>query len=256
MKEFNFIVQIIKKRIFLISIIFVIFISMVFYRLKEKGVFQVKFTIDSVLIRDVIKSRKDSKNDNENTYSKWILENIINNFNIEAKNKYAGLKTIELESTSITQSTYDYFRPLNITLHLYDTSHVAAFIDEMLAYINSTPYIDSCHKNEKERLTRKRGYYYSTLKEMESLSHHILNKNESKVRFNPFAYILSLKNKINDIDNRLLHYHGVKMIISPVTTYESPSKNFSRDLILYGILGLFTGIIISVFIEKIYNTFL
>ena len=250
-KDFGFILKIIRKRILLIGIIFFVFISMMIYNvITGKNIFHVKFTIDSILIKDIIKNRKDSKNDNEHTYSKWILENIIYNFETVAKerNSFASLKNIEVGTTNLAQSSLEYYRPINITLNLYDTSNVSLLIDGLITYINTNPYIKNCNELERKKLNTIKEYYNASIKETEPLI-----KNQINMQFNLLSYVLDLRKKIVDIDSKLPHYNGVEIVIDKITTFEPSSKNILRNFILFGILGLLTGIIIAIFIEKVFT---
>lgn len=250
-KDLGFILNIIKKRFFLVGTIFFIFISIVIYNvIFGRNVFHVKFTIDSILIKDIIKPRKISKNDDENTYTKWIVENIINNFKtiVKEENSYAALKDIEMETINLSQSSFDYYRPINITMNVYDTSKVSQLIDELITYINNNPTIRNCNELERKKLNKVKEYYNASIRETEPLL-----KNQINMQFNLFSYILDLRKKIVDIDSKLPHYSGVEVIMNPVITFEAASENILRNFILFGILGLFTGIIVAVFIEKVFT---
>lgn len=251
--EFSFILKAMRKRALLIVIIFLVFISKVcFETFYGEDRFSVKFTIDSILIEDIVRRKEDPDYNKQNTYSKWILEEVINNLEGKIKSKYSELISIDTEPTSVVQSFYEYYRPLNITLELIDSSRISVIVNDVVSLINMNSHISTSNRLEREKLEKSKEHYIEALKEVESIFQKQLVLPEAN-KSDLLDFALDLKNKIDEVEYKLPKYDGISIIVDPSVTHFKSSRKSFQNVILYGILGILTGIFLSIFIEKIFG---
>lgn len=249
-------IKIIKKRIVLILIITILSLIIPIYLFFfSPKVYKTQFTIFYPMFYEENNERITDGN-TANLDKKVIIE-LIKNFNLTygKKQKYKifeNSNSIQIplfESIKAIESPSETGNSILLEMSVNNISDIEITSKKLLEYINNNHYISSYFKTKKEKYEALGLNINQRIKEMETMK-ELLIKSKSIINFNIFKDIIAQEERNNNVQNIIKKSNGFEIAINP-TVPISPEGFGLNYFILFGFSGLFTGILLALFIEKV-----
>lgn len=250
------IIKIIKKRKILILITALLFLIIPVYVIFfSQKVYKTQFTICYPLLFE--ENRDKNNEDNTTNLDKQVVVELISNFNLTygKKQKFkisenAQTNNIPLfESIKAFESVYEKGNSIILEISVYNIPDIDIISKELLKYINDNHYVSAYFKTKKEKYDALGLNLNNRIKEMESMK-NLQFKSQSIVNFNIFKDIIAQEERNIDVQNIIKKFNGFEIAVYP-TIPKRPEGFGLNYFILFGFSGLLTGILLSLFIEKV-----
>ncbi|MBI5218481.1 MAG: hypothetical protein HY958_06075 [Bacteroidia bacterium] len=190
-------------------------------------------------------------------FDKQVVIELIKNFNLtySKKKKYKITKTNnpinipKFESIIVLETIYEKSSSLVLETYVYDIQDIEIISLDLLNYINSNQYVKSYFEIERSKYEAIRKRIEERIKEMETMK-NLLVTSKSMVFFNILKDISSMEERNADILNIINKLNGFEIAVDPTVPLKPEGIGLTY-FVLFGFAGLFTGILLSLFIEKV-----
>jgi len=192
------------------------------------------------------------------------LEKDIKNYNLiyNRKKLYKPIKSRNV-SDQVSENLYSVelspiknTRSSEVLLFVYDPSAINVITQDLLQYLNSNEYMQNEIKLERNKLQVIDDSLNTQLRRMESIKEPA-RPNQSPVSnlgyFDIYKDISTIQGRIAEVDIRMKKLTGYEISIPPLIPLRPFGLTLIQSLVIFGILGLLTGLIISFFIAILFR---
>jgi LPS O-antigen subunit length determinant protein (WzzB/FepE family) len=184
------------------------------------------------------------------------IENLSKKLGIE-QDRVEKIKSLDAATLKIKDKD-SYI--ISITAELVDPALIKELSKNIVAYLNSTPYVRERLDLEKERLVHLRIETQSKLNEIEELKDFVVNQIKSgkfkDLGFSPVALdreVIDLKQRLKDLDKRITLLRGFEISVEPVVSVKPVKPKRTLYVATAGIVSLFIAVFLAFFLEWVRN---